>query len=222
MDKTPADQSAEDPDLAAIRRIMASQPARTPRAVRELVDRAGADPQDERWSDKPAPTKNLARGEGAWQTPPTRQDLSPAGQAKDVLNTLLRPVRSFLARPDAPRLLVTATLAVIVVLWPLVVLGAVLLAVALAAVAWFSLGPDRVYEMILDGYWRLHARNPDRAEALRARAAGLSARLTRLLERLPDRWTQGLYLPSFEEPRSDVCEDDSDPFERLVSQRDLR
>ncbi|PIE08599.1 MAG: hypothetical protein CSA73_01480, partial [Rhodobacterales bacterium] len=66
------------------------------------------------------------------------------------------------------------------------------------------------------------ARDPDRAEALRARAAGLSARLARLLERLPNRWTQGLYLPTFEEPSPDVYEDDTDPFERLVAQRDLR
>ena len=50
---------------------------------------------------------------------------------------------------------------------------------------------------------------------MRSRAAKTSAAIGVIVDRLPESWTQGLYLPDFDEP-DDLAEKwKSDPFDRL-------
>lgn len=82
-------------------------------------------------------------------------------------------------------------------------------------------GTDRIGRAAMRGYRWLEARRPDRAEALRARADRAAMRLDQLLDRLPARWTQGLYLPDFSRDAlsPDAPDLERDPFERLVAQK---
>ena len=189
-----------DPDLHAIRKMMEAQPRRTPRAVREL-----------------AMTPEERAAQEVTEAPPP-----PDSQGKELALLVLHKTQAFLARPDAPRLLAIALLAVIFVLRPLAVLGMALVALMVALITYFSLGPDRVGEIVVARYQRLKSRDPARAEVLRKRAARTSARLSRLLDHLPERWTQGLYLPDFEEPAEQPAQMHNDPFDRLVAQSELR
>ncbi len=106
---------------------------------------------------------------------------------------------------------------------PWAVLGMALLALMIGLITYFSLGgPDRVAELVVAWYQRKKAREPERAEEIRARAARISLRLSKIVDRLPEGWTQGLYLPDFEEtkpPLPDCLA--KDPFDRLVPQNEL-
>lgn len=131
---------------------------------------------------------------------------------------LLRRIGVFLRRRDAPRLLALSTLGLLFVLRPWA-LPALLLFVLLGVVAlYLSLGEERSARLVLRWYEGVRRRDPERAEVLRSRAAAVSRRLASLLQRLPERWTQGLYLPEFEEPQEVPEKMKSDPFERLAEQ----
>jgi hypothetical protein len=133
----------------------------------------------------------------------------------------LEQVKAFLAQPEAPRRLSLGLLVLIVFLRPLAVLGMALFALMVGLITYFSLGPDRVAEMVVAWYRRKKASDPERAEEIRARAARVSQRLGKIVDRLPESWTQGLYLPDFEENKPLPECLTSDPFDRLIPQREL-
>lgn len=87
----------------------------------------------------------------------------------------------------------------------------------LAITLYFAFGHDRVCSMILVWYRRLQQRDPEKAERLRVRAARISAWISRVADRLPERWTNGLYLPDFE-PEVLPEKMHSDPFERFYTE----
>lgn len=129
-----------------------------------------------------------------------------------------RVIARFLRRPDAPRRLATALLVIFVIAWPFQVLWLTLLIPLAALITWASVGNDGCAELVVAWHGRLKARDPDKAERIRLRAAATSRLLSRGLERLPKRWTQGLYLPDFE-PEGYVPETlKVDPFEELAAQ----
>lgn len=124
-------------------------------------------------------------------------------------------VLGFVRRPDAPRLLAFTLLAVFLIYKPWQVLILALLALVAGLVTYFSLGPDRCAELVVGWFQRLQARDPVKAEQVRGRAMRTSARLSKALSRLPERWTAGLYLPDFQ-PDGDMPEKmKNDPFDRL-------
>lgn len=210
-----AGQKGLDPDLAAIRKMMGSTSKRAPSPAAPVA------------SPTPLPSKpDRPALEGVREPKEAPANTPPPPKAPSALRifatTPLDRLRTFLARPDAPRLLALVLLAVIVVLRPWAVLFMVVLALMVGLITYFSLGPDRVAEMVIAWYHRLKDRDPDRAEQLRTRAAKASFTLGRVLDRLPVSWTQGLYLPDFEEV-PDLNETlQGDPFERLVTQDNLR
>jgi hypothetical protein len=50
------------------------------------------------------------------------------------------------------------------------------------------------------------------------RSGGMSKLISGIVERLPDKWTTGLYLPDFEEPAELPDKMQSEPFDRLTTQ----
>lgn len=142
----------------------------------------------------------------------------PRRDWRKAIARALRPAKQFMLRPEAPRELALALLAVSAIVWPWIVAGFVALVVVVVTITWFTLGPDRVAELVVDWHARLALRDPDKAETIRLRAARVSRAITRTVERLPDRWTTGFYLPDFE-PSQDMPEKmKDDPFDRLKAQ----
>lgn len=143
----------------------------------------------------------------------TSQTLEPDVSAPPASNSE-KPARQRGFQPSWRLSGIILVLAIFV--WnPWVLPSLTLLLLAITAILYFSLGPDRVGAGIARWHARLHRRNPDRAEALRKRAATWSARLERRAALLPAGWTDGLYFPSFEpdETPSDMT---CDPFDRLA------
>jgi hypothetical protein len=101
--------------------------------------------------------------------------------------------------------------------WPLILPVAVVAAVLVPIVCTVALGSDGVANALARLFrWR-NARHPDRAERMRARIDGFAMRMDALLDRLPEGWTTGLYMPDFsrEALMPDAQADAPDPFDRL-------
>lgn len=206
MDETAKTVVDKDPDLEAIRKLIESQPRRAPAAVAEFagVDRSVPPPVEQR----AAPV----------EVPPAEKRESRLAR---LALAALEQVKAFLAQPEAPRRLSLGLLVLIVFLRPLAVLGMALFALMVGLITYFSLGPDRVAEMVVAWYRRKKSSDPERAEEIRARAARVSQRLGKIVDRLPESWTQGLYLPDFEENKPLPECLTGDPFDRLIPQREL-
>lgn len=99
--------------------------------------------------------------------------------------------------------------------WPWVLSTLLGLAILLPVIACLTLGYDRICRAVVAAFARFYRFSPAQAEALRRWAMRRVAGLERLLARLPDRWTAGLYLPDFgpTPDRSDRMQ--QDPFERI-------
>ena len=139
-------------------------------------------------------------------------------QKRPPAQWILKPALSFLRRPDAPRILSFLLLLTIFVLKPGLVVFLFVMGLLIGLVLFFSFGPDRVQNWVINRYRRLRERDADAAERIRRRAAGAIKRLSAIVEKLPERWTTGLYLPDFEEPAELPENLKSDPFERLANQ----
>lgn len=132
---------------------------------------------------------------------------------------LFELIRSFLKRPDATRILSVLLLLVLLVLNPGFMVFLFLIALVMGLVLYFSFGPDRAQEWACNRYQGLRERDPDGADRLRRRAAVASKKLSEIVEKLPESWTTGLYLPDFEEPEELPEVFNTDPFERLAMQK---
>lgn len=185
-----------DPDLYAIRAFI---------DLDDTVDTGGyAEPMQ---AERPQGAPNERMRASKWHRPKT----SPA-------RTLLSTTASFIKRPDAPRVLALLVLVTFIVLEPGFVVFLFVMSFLTLLVLYFSLGPDPFQNWAINRYKRLRDRDPDAAERLRLRAAKTSRKLSALIEKLPEKWTTGLYLPDFEEPQDLPETWNTDPFERLARQ----
>lgn len=90
--------------------------------------------------------------------------------------------------------------------------------VAVTLILYWSFGPDRFAAglgKIFRGYRRI---SPTGAAALQDWGNRCSDRVQRIADRLPERWTQGLYLPTFGD-EDEVELDTIEPFDRLLQRR---
>ena len=185
----------------------------TLRAVREVVDLQKS--RKERASGPPHSSSTEADAPGQEGPAPASQQAHPP---TSPTKWLVRIALAFLKRPDAPRLLSVLFLLTLIILRPGFVLFMFLIAVLIGLVLYFSFGPDRVESFLVTRYRRLRERDSNAAERLRHRAAIASKILSVIVDKLPDRWTAGLYLPDFEEPPELPDKMTSDPFDRLTGQ----
>lgn len=124
------------------------------------------------------------------------------------------------SRPWAMRaLLMVAMLAIAALMpWaiPLVLAAGVVAIAALVA----AMGSDRMAGGLERVFHWLHAREPDRAERFRARVDRMATAMDALLDRLPERWTAGLYMADFSrEALLPGAQDDlPDPFDRIAAE----
>lgn len=151
--------------------------------------------------------RRLSRIPGAGQPGQTQGSAGPDDTGRGV-EQLLR------WRPT-PRQASCALIAALAIAMPLLLPSMLLLATVLLAISYLSLGHDRSAEIAAAGYRSWERRDPDSAENARTRAARWSARLSRLIERLPDSWTRGLHVPDFEKTDPEEDPFQGDPFDRL-------
>lgn len=160
--------------------------------------------------------RNARRDAAAREAAEGRRSESAARVAPKVEDLTGRRVPSVWRR----RLLIAAPF-VLIMLWkPWLIPGVILVtfwgAVALLAV----LGGERLSEMFVRFYLWLNQRNPARAERVRDRADRLAMRLDALLDRLPEGWTEGLYMPDFSRASltGEALDDRPDPFDRIAAE----
>lgn len=110
-----------------------------------------------------------------------------------------------------------AALALVMVLRPWLIPGLLFVTFWVALIAWLTLGPDRVTEMLQNGWERLSRRRPQLAERLRGRADVFALKFDALLDKLPEKWAEKLALPDLSSPVAQDADLDAqpDPFERL-------
>ncbi len=122
------------------------------------------------------------------------------------------------------RQIAIAVAILIVLLRPWVVFWAAVMIVMALIISHMVMGPERFSEMWQNVFGRYAKRYPERAERLRARADKMAMRLDAILDRLPEKWTAGLYLPDFsrasERPVHQKME--NDPFDRLIQDAQRR
>ncbi|MDA5092770.1 RDD family protein [Aliiroseovarius sp. KMU-50] len=140
---------------------------------------------------------------------PTKED---AGQARRLLARLAVQA---LSHPRTPRVLAVTILLVVFILWPVFILMLALFTLMVAAIIYLSVGPATVDAFVAKRFYKLRDRDPGRAEELRQRAIRTVRFLDKIVTRLPERWTDGLYLPDFEDGAPKPEKMQSDPFDRL-------
>lgn len=102
---------------------------------------------------------------------------------------------------------------------PMLLLGIVVGAVILLAIAYLIAGPDRFANLARKRWKRFANRRPKSAARLRQFADRLALRWDQVLDRLPERWADRLALPDFVNTvDTQVNLDDApDPFDRLAA-----
>ncbi len=131
-------------------------------------------------------------------------------------NTWAKVRTAILSYQATPRHMAMLLLAIIIVTMPWLIPVLAISGLILVVISYLTLGHDRAAELVLGGYNWFMRRNPQGAEQLRSNAARTSARLTSWAGYLPERWTNGLYLPDFEHPDEIPEKLSGDPFERLA------
>jgi len=122
-------------------------------------------------------------------------------------------------RPAARYLLIVGSVLVLL-RWPWVALSSLVLPLLMLALLRLCLGGERLCSLAVSVYGRLAERRPGLAEVLRHAADSVALFLDGILDRLPEKWTQGLYLPDFGTPPEPDIQPETrpDPFDRLAAE----
>ncbi|MEO3416490.1 hypothetical protein AAFO92_17705 [Roseovarius sp. CAU 1744] len=137
-----------------------------------------------------------------------------AGQLSRAIGAGILLVRGY--RPSRKHL-IFAVLAAIMYFRPWLLPGTLFITFLCVLIGYLTLGPDRVAELVVGAWQRLHARRPDLAETIRQRAEAMAVRIDAALDRMPGKWADGVHVPDFSKP--DPAEADRpDPFERLAKE----
>lgn len=231
--KAPADaaspEMAEKNAEAAIRKLMSAQKRELSRA--ELPPLAGPAAAGAEIPDIPASA--VAQAAPAHHPRRSASNLPPlaAAPAKP------RARRGWRARlaASAPRILIArlrayrptgkhvfwAAVALIMLIRPWLIPTVLFVIFWVALIAYLTLGPDRVAELVSAGWERLRRRSPGLADRIRKRADRTAVRVDAVLDKLPGEWKEGLYMPDFSEEAvgRSVLDERPDPFDRIEAER---
>lgn len=177
-----------------------------------LVSRRGSTSQN---VDEESSTRQAAQP-AALNAAPLAQ--SPHAHAATLIQRALTSVKEF--RPTKKQIALFV-LAVVVIWRPWLVPLLLFVALFSALIAYLTLGPDRVAELIAARWEWFQKRYPERAEIVLGKAQRGADRLDAWLAKLPEKWTDGVYLPDL--GRSDAdgkpLDDKPDPFDRLAAEQ---
>ncbi|MEZ5715685.1 MAG: hypothetical protein R3D85_11220 [Paracoccaceae bacterium] len=141
-----------------------------------------------------------------------------------VQGAALQSLRARIAAFEPSRRVGFVLLFLAVTIWnPWLIPGLMFLGLWIGLIVYFTLGPERITELSLV-FWDWYARrHPERAQVWLGRVQRAADRIDGWLARLPERWTDGIYLPDFGrsqiEESSEVREEmGRDPYERLRQQ----
>lgn len=145
----------------------------------------------------------------------TRSTRRPAAPPVEDLTGRRRPSRATLRRVA----LIAAAVGFIY-MWPWFIPLTLFVAFWVVLIVCAMGAGERIGDVMIRGYLWLDARNPDRAERLRQRADRAAMRIDALLDRLPDRWTEGLYMPDLSRAAliPQEFDDRPDPFDRIAAE----
>ncbi|UYV36397.1 hypothetical protein N4R57_15450 [Rhodobacteraceae bacterium D3-12] len=145
------------------------------------------------------------------------------GVSVDVSNLTLtqralKAVREF--RPTRKQIALFAFLVVMV--WrPWLIPAVVFVLFWVGLIAYLTVGPDRIAEISAARWDWFQQRYPDRAANLRGKVQRGADRVDGWLARLPESWTDGIYLPDFGRSAAEggTLDDQPDPFDRLAAEQ---
>lgn len=141
------------------------------------------------------------------------------GQAiKQLIQSKMQAIKEF--RPTRKQ--IAAIVVVAIMLWrPWLIPGLLVVTMLAAVIGYLTLGPDRVSEITSNLWERFSTRYPERAAVMLGKIQRGADRIDGWLARLPDRWTDGLYMPDFGRSEAEAGPVDAqpDPFERLAAEQ---
>lgn len=141
--------------------------------------------------------------------------VTPVRNVKNAVAVAKQAVLSYRPTPRHMSLLLMI-IVLLIVPWLLPSLIAILL--GLVATTYLVIGHNYSTKMVASWFNWLKRRDSHGAEIIRSRAERVSNRLTRWIDRLPVRWTSGLYLPDFAITADFSEKLKSDPFARLAGE----
>ncbi|TMM49257.1 hypothetical protein [Sulfitobacter sabulilitoris] len=194
-----------DPEtLATIRKMMEQDTAAEQPTPQNVPSRAAtAHPKRRRKADalpaladpEPAPVQKQRRS--VRKAPKQRKTDISTGVRSRALSAsarMLYRVRDF--RPSR-RQVVWSLVAICVLLRPWLVVGLFALTLMALAGSYLILGYDGFWGRVLSGFQWFARRAPDRAARVRRRLDRFAMRWDAVLDRFPEGWVDGLYLPDF-------------------------
>ncbi len=219
-----APDETPDETIAAVRALM--EGAKTPAPDASVRDRSVSAPNaaqnsmhilqhsgPERVDADPQPETVVPSSEP--RTAPRSLARKIAGESRDALGLLAKFSWQLLRHPMTPRVMAVLACLALFLFYPLVAMILLFVTVMTGVIVYLSVGPEQVERFAARRFEKLRARDPERAERLRQRAIRVVGVLNKVIDRLPERWTSGLYLPDFDGTAEQPEKLQSDPFERL-------
>ena len=233
MDETRTPQTTNDAPQAE------SAPDETIAAVRALMEGAKTPAPDASVRDRSVSAPNAAQNDPhiLQHAGPEREDTEPrpetvvpsptprpaprsllrkiAGESREVLGLLFKFAWQLLRHPMTPKVMAGLACLALFLLYPLFATILLFVTVMAGVIVYLSVGPEDVERFAMRRFEKLRVRDPERAERLRQRAIRVVGVMNSVIDRLPERWTSGLYLPDFDGTNEQPEKLQSDPFERL-------
>lgn len=231
-DKTQPDAANEtiDETMGAIRQMMADEARENAAPVSDRSDKT--DEIEDSAQDTPPRRRRARSTRGVEVLPPLEETpggaaaaahAAPAPKGRAIGAGLFARIRERIGRFEPTKKQGVFLIFLAVMIWrPWLIPGLLFLTFWLGLIAYFTLGPERVSELVQAGWERFSRRFPERAGRILARVQHGADRMDGWLARLPERWTDGIYLPDL--GRSTVnenpVEERDDPFEKLAAERE--
>ena len=151
--------------------------------------------QEDDPAPKRKPKKTRAVSEAKIAQSRTLRALRATSGGTGIIGSVARRLRVF--RPNTRHVLLAVT-ALMLVLRPQWVLIGIFAVIALGLGAFIFVGSDRIWRGVFARLAALDARDPTRAAQVRGRLDRVACCWDAILDRFPERWVNGLYMPDLQ------------------------